>query len=153
VSLLAFEKGRTCAYNVGCSMRHRLRRVVSKDNPSDWDSRRWEPVAPVRVHSAKLGTAVVSGSAGRSACSGAHSPAGVQHTHKQGPTALQRQPLHQCPKVFLEIFSGSGNLTQAVRKAGLAVGPSFELRLGAEFDLTRRSTQQVLRTWLRSGRV
>lgn len=55
--------------------------------------------------------------------------------------------------LFLEIFAGTGRLTQAVGSLGLSTLPPIEIKAGGHFDMRRRSTQRVVLAWLRSGRV
>lgn len=52
---------------------------------------------------------------------------------------------------FLEIFSGSGRLTDSVRHAGLAALEPMEIKNGCHFDLRRRSTQLTVIAWVKSG--
>ncbi len=54
---------------------------------------------------------------------------------------------------FLELFAGSGRLTQAVRDCGGATLAGVEIKQGGHFDLRRRSTQLVVLSWIKSGRV
>ena len=55
--------------------------------------------------------------------------------------------------MFLEIFSGSGRLTAAVRDTGAATLSPVEVKLGAHFDMRRRSSQITVLAWVRSGRI
>jgi len=147
---------RLAAYKFGFRLRHRFRHIVSKDNPSDFDSRRWEPSAPVVVRSMKWGKNSISGvaprAAGGAACPKAARRAGGSRI--PGPAAVPlRIPLHRGRKVFIELFCGAAGLTASVRYVGLAAGPAFDTKRGHEFDLTRRSTQALMRLWVRSGCV
>ncbi len=54
---------------------------------------------------------------------------------------------------FLEIFSGSGKLTESVRHAGLAALEPMEIKSGVHFDLRRRSTQLTVIAWVKSGLI
>ncbi|CAK0858852.1 unnamed protein product [Prorocentrum cordatum] len=55
--------------------------------------------------------------------------------------------------VALELFAGEAGLTCALRSRGLRVGPPFELERGARFDLTRKSTQNLIKSWILSGLI
>ena len=55
--------------------------------------------------------------------------------------------------MFLEIFSGSGRLTAAVRDTGAATLSPVEVKLGTHFDMRRRSSQMTVLAWVRSGRI
>ena len=53
---------------------------------------------------------------------------------------------------ILEVFSGSGHLSQACESQGIKVVGHMDIILhGHQFDLTRRSTQQFLIRFLASG--
>ena len=52
----------------------------------------------------------------------------------------------------LELFSGVGRLSKALRELGLVTGPCVDILNGAEFDLTRRKTQLTILRWVREGR-
>ena len=70
----------------------------------------------------------------------------------RSPVERPRRTLDRDVKISLELFAGKGHLTRALRKEGLET-VSFEITDGAQFDLTRRSTQQVVLSWIRAGRV
>ena len=55
--------------------------------------------------------------------------------------------------MFLELFAGTGRLTSAVRALSKATLTPVELKDGALFDLRRRSIQETVLSWIRSGRV
>ena len=55
--------------------------------------------------------------------------------------------------IFLEVFAGTSRLTQAIQELGLSTLTPMEIKSGGQFDLRRRSTQQVVLAWIRSGRV
>ena len=62
-----------------------------------------------------------------------------------GSRSLTKAPgLYRCG-AFWEIFSGSGNLSRAVSSLGLRVLPPLDIKNGAEYDLTRRSTQTLIK--------
>ena len=70
----------------------------------------------------------------------------------RSPVERPRRTLDRDVKISLELFAGKGHLTRALRKEGLET-VSFEITDGAQFDLTRRSTQQVVLSWIRAGRI
>ena len=174
---------RSAAYQLAASVQWRLRHLVSARNPADAGSRRHEqtwphrgrppehlPVAeepveevieqfnlerPVPVEAPAPAVAPLGVS-----CSSTTSPAASRCTPEPppgpvGPVPIaKRRPLVQREgQVFLELFGGVGGLSRAVRAAGLRTGPVFELASGAEFDLTRRSTQLLVLAWIRTGRI
>lgn len=51
-------------------------------------------------------------------------------------------------KYFLEIFSGAGNLTKAVKQLNIPCLEPLDYILGTHCDLRRRSTQEVVLSWL-----
>ena len=70
----------------------------------------------------------------------------------RGPVERPRRTLDPDVKFSLELFAGKGHLTLALKKEGLET-VSFEITDGAQFDLIRRSTQQVVLSWIRAGKV
>ena len=70
----------------------------------------------------------------------------------RGPVSRPRRSLDRDSKVCLELFSGKGELSAALRREALTV-IAFEILRGAEYDLTRRTTQQSVLSLVRSGRV
>lgn len=60
----------------------------------------------------------------------------------------------KCGKAtMLEVFSGSGHLSQACESQGIRVVGQMDILHGHQFDLTRRSTQQFLIKFLASGTI
>ena len=55
--------------------------------------------------------------------------------------------------LFLEVFAGTGRLTAAVRALSGACLEPVELKDGGHFDMRRRTSQLVVLSWLKSGRV
>jgi hypothetical protein len=47
-------------------------------------------------------------------------------------------------RIFLEVFSGDGPLTDAVRKEHVRCGPGVDIIRGQDFDLTAPCTQWVI---------
>ncbi|CAK0797934.1 unnamed protein product, partial [Prorocentrum cordatum] len=75
-----------------------------------------------------------------------------------------RHPLRTLPTfaaraggaVALEVFSGSGNLSQAWRRRQRALGHAifdWDLRWGDEYDLTRQRAQRLVRGWVNNGLI
>ena len=54
---------------------------------------------------------------------------------------------------FLEVFSGTARLTEAVARHGLRVLPDVEVRKGHQFDMLRPTSQQIILDLIRDGRV
>ena len=57
------------------------------------------------------------------------------------------------PRYFLELFSGTGRLTEAVQANGLFVLPDFEIGKSKCFDLTCSDTQELLFNYIRRREV
>ncbi|CAK0818121.1 unnamed protein product [Prorocentrum cordatum] len=55
-------------------------------------------------------------------------------------------------RFFLEVFSGSGRLGQAVAKEGVNV-LLWDVELGADYDLRLARNRSLIRGWIRSGNV
>ena len=138
VTILAFEKGRSCsgpmntlcrrvaAYSIGSNIQWRLRHIRSEKNVADEPSRRWGEDTPRKLGSRDFGIAVdghipidsfehgVSLSSSSSSLP-SHSPIRSSTSHRTS---------------FLEIFSGSGNLSKSIHKAGMRAYPGFEVAIG-----------------------
>ena len=56
-------------------------------------------------------------------------------------------------KFFLELFSGDGFLTGALRQLGLHTLPPMDVKFGAHCDLTCKKVRSTVIGWLRSGRI
>ncbi|CAK0791446.1 unnamed protein product [Prorocentrum cordatum] len=74
-----------------------------------------------------------------------------RHVESKRNVADAGSRLHET--VALELFAGEAGLTCALRSRGLRVGPPFELERGAKFDLTRKSTQNLIKSWILSGLI
>ena len=60
----------------------------------------------------------------------------------------------KCGKAtMLEVFAGSGHLSQACESQGIKVVGQMAILHGHQFDLTRRSTRQFLIRFLASGTI
>ena len=55
--------------------------------------------------------------------------------------------------VFWEVFSGSGRLTQAISAEGLCTLPTIDVKKGCAFDLSRRSTQILIKQLILEEKV
>ena len=56
------------------------------------------------------------------------------------------------PPVFVEVFSGKGDLAKALRELGCLV-IEWDIDFGPEWDLTRPSVAKQLRGWVAGGLV
>ena len=56
-------------------------------------------------------------------------------------------------KFFLELFSGTGRLTEAVRQAGTPTLEPLEIANGLHCDLRRRQTQRLIIRWIEKGLI
>lgn len=157
VSILCFSKGRSsssglnnlcrraAAYQVGCNIGWSLRHIRTDKNPADAPSRRFGPDLPRNLGRRKQVETL-------GAVEGTDS-------FEQGDASFYpsepRQKLDDTKedKFFLELFAGTGRLTEAVRRNGLKVLPAFELANGREFNLLNPSIQSLVFGIVKSGRV
>ena len=77
----------------------------------------------------------------------------VQGQHQSNPSVYPKSLSYKRGGVFLEIFSGSGRFTNAVDTKGGGVLTGIDFLQGPHHDLRRRTTQLVVLSWIRSGRV
>ena len=70
----------------------------------------------------------------------------------RGPNSAPRRALDRDAQIALELFAGQGHLTRALRREGIET-VAFEITDDARYDLTRRSTQQTVLSWVRAGRI
>ena len=54
--------------------------------------------------------------------------------------------------VFLELFSGCGAISKALSNMGFAV-LAFDIRNGPQYDLTKRSVLDLIRSWILAGEI
>lgn len=62
-------------------------------------------------------------------------------------------PASLAPAVFIEIFSGSGNLSRAVAKENGWPCLLWDINLGPEYDLRCVHNRHKIAGWMRSGRI
>ena len=127
----------------------RLRHIESKRNVADEPSRWWGPDFP---RPARLLDAVTNLDTDRSLgvyADAASLEQGFHHRHGH----VHRHLRGGKPRYFLELFSGTGGLTQAVHRRGVRVLPDFEVGKGEVFNLLRPSTQEWVLSQIRSGRL
>ena len=55
-------------------------------------------------------------------------------------------------RVFLELFSGCGAISKALSNMGFAV-LAFDIRNGPQYDLTKRSVLDLIRSWISAGEI
>ncbi|CAK0813842.1 unnamed protein product, partial [Prorocentrum cordatum] len=163
VSICAFEKGRAkswalnslarraAGYQIAARVRWHSRHIESKRNAADAGS---------RLHQS-------GGSADRSShhveprperdpesCShGSADPPAATPVKPLGGRGPLRAAVPGKETVALELFAGEAGLTWALRSRGLRVGPPCELLRGAKFDLTRKSTHNLIKSWILAGLV
>jgi hypothetical protein len=132
---------RSAAYRLGCDLVLHLRQCVSKDNNADAGSRRWENQSSSSMSVKRPGVQVLDEPDPVDACAllPVISSAPVVAT-SIGPA-----------RAVLELFGGTGLLTQAVQALGIRTFQPFEVKDDVKFDLTRKATQRVLLSGIRSG--
>jgi len=164
VTTMMFEKGRSnsrglntlckraCAYVMACGFTWRIRHVRTQFNVADKPSRLFDPPAFLKpspqhvplgrhfsVHSFEQGSAVAvkNENLGRV-------PGLPQHLVQQLPHAELESTPSSTSTGFLELFSGTGNLTKSMRERNLLCYEDVDIGKGALFDLTRTSIQKVI---------
>lgn len=158
---------RVAAYTLGCSIRARWRYIESERNVADEGSRRplvgrSHPRAPSVLPSAVSHTPDASSPSAPSSLPLPSPPPLRPRTRLEREligdpaTPADSAPQLQCgpsERIALELFSGTARLTSALSRAKLRTGFPFDVKLGREFDLTRRDTQRLLLSWIRSGLI
>ena len=76
-----------------------------------------------------------------------------QGQHQSYPSDNPKSLSYMRGGLFLEVFSGSNRFTKAVVSEGGGVLTGIDFLQGPHHDLRRRSTQKVVLSWIRSGRV
>ena len=151
-ALFSFERGRSsshgmnnlcrqaAAYQLGSGVKWRLRHVETLRNPADEDSRfhQHRGVRATRLDELN-GNSAVSFGHGEHQSKSSSAPSGFGASTQNG--------------AFLEIFSGSGRLSAAVRESGGLVAQQIDILNGSHHDLRRRASQLVVLSWLRSKRI
>ena len=157
VTILALSKGRSgsgglnricrqaAAYVVGGGLSLHFRHITTDVNPADGPSRKFGEDIGRRI---------------RGGCREEKTDAvpGVETFSKCGsPSVSSTMPkVVECdgrPKAFLELFAGTGRLTEAVRREGMKAFPSFEVSRGREYDLLDPKVQSFVLSLLKSGAV
>ena len=167
-AVCAFSKGRSpnrkvnylcqqaCAFQIACGISWSVRHIETKRNPADEPSRWYEKKSPkstsfkckgprqrrVAYPVVEVGDSGYSREA--SAPSKPHQPR-RQHVQNVFPSGSS--------KLFLEVFSGTGRLTQAVEECGISVLEPLDIVLGKYADLRRRTTQQTVLEWVKHGHI
>ena len=76
-----------------------------------------------------------------------------EHTVSQPSKPARRLRYTSDEVSFLELFSGTGRLSNAVRKAGMRVLPDFEISKDPIYDLLNPKIQDFIISLLTSGLV
>lgn len=182
-ALFAFERGRSsswrlnllcgqaCAYSMGSGIRWRLRHVETLRNPADRDSRYHEQERNVKswikqhrkqqfhdkshdIKPSQVDSASATGDTPSDETSVLDDGVGTfSGQHQSNSSAHRRNICGGRNGIFLELFSGSGRLTAAVKQLGCACLTAVDITGGKDFDLRRRSTQLVILAWIKSGRI
>ena len=176
-ALCSLEKGRSssyhlnricrqaCSYQLGTGIRWRLRHVETLRNPADKDSR-FDQLGCKQSLSRKAASQLSQCRVGRK-----HPPL-VSRDFKVAPVQLEGGArdgtAHQSASstgdnsrefptgrkgLFLEIFSGTGRLTGAIKECGRACLRPIDAQNGEHHDLRRRASQRALLSFIRAGWV
>ena len=176
VFCLALEKGRSssaglngvcrraAAYQIACRIQWRLRRIETDRNFADAPSRQWGPDIERKGYTPKKRRMDID-----DVTQGIRVGADLEGLGPTTatPSSSSTAPLLSSPSVspsttatttarttyFLEVFSGTARLTEAVARHGLRVLPDVEVGKGHQFDMLRPTSQQIILDLIRDGRV
>ena len=166
---------RSAAYQIGCKIQWRQRHIVSDRCVADDGSRLVDPefgqrpssrVKPLQERATSFHAAeqpsLATGSSEPSFSTSlnyqradkgeAFNDADRDQVRSSSLRSSQESSV-SAPRLALELYAGTGVYTQALVESGLRVVKPFEIKDGAEFDLGRRSTQQLVLQWIRSGKI
>ncbi len=157
VTAMALERGRSssaginnvcrraAAYQVGCNIQFRMRHVRTDMNVADAPSRQFGEDLPRvlrrRAPEDSLGVSIHADSMEQ-----CRQPASSSRPGRREGTVENQQ-------FFLELFSGCGNLTQAVKEAGMLTMPPFDILNGDIYNLLDPGVQDFIMGLLISGNV
>lgn len=158
-AVCAFSKGRSGNAKINSLCRHaaaiqfatgiiwHVRHLETKRNVADEPSRRFEPRKLTRRFHNPSCDLEPKGSGLSKEASAPSKPLQPrrQFVEKVFPCGPAR--------FFLEIFSGTGRLTQAIEESGVSVLEPLDYLLGSHADLRRRATQKLVLDWIRTGRI
>lgn len=157
VTAMALERGRSsssginnvcrraAAYQIGCNIQFRLRHVRTDMNVADAPSRQFGEDLPrvLRrvVPEDSLGVSIHADSMEQ-----CRQPASSSRPGRREGTGENQQ-------FFLELFSGCGNLTKAVKEVGLLTMPPFDILNGDIYNLLNPGIQDFIMGLLISGNI
>ena len=157
VTAMALERGRSssaginnvcrraAAYQVGCNVQFRMRHVRTNMNVADVPSRQFGEDLPRvlrrRAPEDSLGVSIHADSMEQ-----CRQPASSSRPGRREGTVENQQ-------FFLELFSGCGNLTQAVKEVGLLAMPPFDILNGDIYNLLDPGVQDFIMGLLISGNI
>ena len=173
VSCLVFEKGRSssrplnrlcrraAAYQLACRIQWRLRHIPTSRNVADGPSRLWGPDLPRPGVPRHVRAALTDFPKDGHFDQYSFELGEGEEEHKndakmtrfceastEAPGSAGTRPAY-----FLELFSGTAQLTAAVDRIGLRVLPDIEVAKGKIFDLTHPKAQQFILSLLESGQI
>lgn len=166
VTILALSKGRSgsnglnrvckraAAYQVAGSIQWGLRHITTDVNPADAPSRQFgadfiRPFGKSRCCRGREPTLDTHISVDSLEQSGG--TIGTATASRKPPERLGGQESGR--KFFLELFAGTGRLSEAIKRRGLKTLPCFEVENGEEFNLLDPKVQSFVGGLLRSGEV
>lgn len=80
-------------------------------------------------------------------------PCGAMDDHGHPTCAKKRSACRQSVRVCWEIFAGDGKLSQALKRKGCHVLFPIDIRVGPQFDLTKKSNQSRVLHYIRKGYI
>ena len=176
VSCLALEKGRSsstglngvcrraAAYQIACRIQWRLRRISTDRNVADAPSRQWGPDLERKGYTSKKRRSdiddvtqsirVGADLVGLGPATATPSTSSSQRPLTSPTAASTETATSTAPAAyFLEVFSGTARLTEAVARQGLRVLPDMEVHKGRQFDMLRPEVQKFVLDLIRDGKV
>ena len=160
VSVLALEKGRStsaslnrvcrraCAYAVGGRMTWRIRHIRTEHNPADKSSRLYDP--PSSTSKPLSRSAPLCGHLTMSSFEQGGAVGDAGDEKRQGGSESEGKFKG---RFAWELFSGTGNLTRALERAGVPCLVPLDVCRAPHHDLTHPAVQRVILDVLVSGLV
>ena len=135
------------ALQFSCGITWHVRHIETKRNIADGPSRLFEKgsrgLSDRRAYRVECQSSEGSGFSREASAPSKHLKPRREHVETAFPNAQGRY--------FLEIFSGTGRLTDAVAKCGVPVLEPLDYINGPHCDLRRRKTQELVLSWIDRG--
>ena len=158
-AVMMFEKGRSgvaglnglcrraAAYQVGANVVWRLRHIKSEDNVADKPSRNWGSDLPRGL---ACRNAVSLNALGEHVTTDSFEQGQEKSASSRAPRKVRSTGFSSS---MVELFAGTGCLSDAMRKAGLRTLPPFEVANGRQYNLLNKDIQNLILGLIRGGHV